>query len=147
MKNFTKKEKAFINPEGRIEPFAFEIKMLTSGKYGNYEVVEQMAKDGDQQAVSAIEKLKDMTSRQRSESGIYYKLQQKPLFNETKGKLYGVTPFESVIVTYSSEFKPTKSRIKCFERNAQWFTGVFSSKEFKAWGGISIIISQKIEKA
>lgn len=122
MKTLSKKVNLFIDGKGKLNFFPFPMEVVTSGKYGNYEVVEQMAIDGDREAISAIEKLKEMTSRARSESGIYYKMQQKKSFNETKAKLYNVGVFKAVVVEFTAEIsRNSKSRVDTFNENSDAF--------------------------
>lgn len=119
MKTLTTTKKLFLTENGELSFFAFPSEIMYDRRFGNYQIVEMMANNGDDDAKKAIEKLRGMSSRQCSESGIYYAMQQKKSFNQTKANMYGVKMYTPVTVEFSAEIsRKSKSRISAFEYNA-----------------------------
>lgn len=104
MKELIQTKKMFLNEHANtLHLFPFEIELITSGVASNYDVVLHMAQKGDVAAIKAIYQLSAMSSRQRSESGIYQRLQKSSGFLESKGELLGVRPYKAVSVTFTAQ--------------------------------------------
>lgn len=87
------------------------------GGAGNFETVQQMARNEHPPAQRALERLLPMTSRQRSQSGIYWKLRTEHPNQWTKAteQLLGVPPNKPITMTFSAEVpRSSKSRLEAF---------------------------------
>lgn len=96
-------EKMYQNEDGTLDYFQFDGPYISGGVVcNNFQVVKKMAADGFSPAISALNKLENMTSRERSESGIYWKMQQTGEWVAAKSALTGQIPRKAVIVQGTS---------------------------------------------
>lgn len=118
--NLTATEVAYIsNVTGQLTSSEFETPSGHVAHCGNFKIVEQMASNGVESAISGFAKLQTMSSRERSESGIYYKLQQKKEWTIATEQLLGIAPNKAVTVTYTTTItKDTISRQRAFRYNS-----------------------------
>ena len=119
MQTLTKKIKAYLNEDGKpcFDQFDFSASK-NAGSITNYDIVKQMAANGSNAAKNAILRLEKMTSRQKSESGIYWNLKNIHSHDWVKALsdlLGGIEPRKRVDLLFTAQVKAaTKSRLKTF---------------------------------
>jgi hypothetical protein len=118
MKTLEKIFTAFQKDNGSLSFFEFDSDNTSSTNAcaGNYEIVEQMAKKNTDY-LERLDKLSNMTSRQRSESGIYYKMKLKHNddWNQAIFELTGKLPLKKVTVKCTASVtRISKSRLDTF---------------------------------
>lgn len=86
----------------------------------NYEIVAAMAPMW-QAAATALKKLDEMTSRQRSESGIYWKLKQSDEFYRCLDKLGYEIPKPFTATCRAEIVKDTYWRNRIVKHSFEWF--------------------------
>jgi hypothetical protein len=93
-----------------------------AGSYTNFDVVNKMSENDYKPAKSALVKLKNMTSRERSESGIYWKLQKTDAWVIAQEQLHGTAAGTPVIVKITSTVsRDSISRQRKFESMVFWY--------------------------
>lgn len=114
MKTLETIKTAYLGSDNKMSFFQFETNL---GFAGNLETVEMMAKNGNDAAIKYLPILKNMSSRQRSESRIYYKLstQFEQEWVLAKSQLLNELPKQKIKVKYTADIsRSSKSRIKTF---------------------------------
>lgn len=117
MATLTRTHKAYIQPNKVLTYDRFNFKSGQS-LIGNMEIVKKMSENGLYTATTAYNKLVNMTSRQRSESGIYYRLSQRKEWGKAVYDLTGAVENKPVLITYSALVaKPSRARSLSFYAN------------------------------
>jgi hypothetical protein len=114
---YTRAEKLYLNPDGTLNYFQFGASNHAIPSVNNFHVVKKMAELGCEPAVSAVRKLEAMTSRERSESGIYWKMQNEyeTYFVAAKEQLLGIKALPKITVIFSAKVsRHSVSRERCF---------------------------------
>lgn len=146
MTTLVRTHKAFINEQGELQYFQFSKTSAQKGHPSNFETVKFMAEKGYQPAVSGLAKLEKMTSRQRSESGIYHKLQHTKEWVEAVSEIIGEKPFTPVTVEFTAEvIKDTPARRRTFMSATFWMNAPEKQEVKALYTGENITIIKKIK--